>query len=275
MPPEPPPEQPPIDPRLRARMIAVRREAGRRRLKVGGLVAVAVGVLVLIGVLLRMPIVTVGNVDVTGAVYTDPAVVNDVVRALKGSSMLTVDTSAARRKLAASPWVRRVRVTKDWPRSVHIDIAERAPVAGYLANDGRYRVVDDEGYVVAALDGIATGYPRIVPVGRATGGGAPVAAGQQAPKGITDAARVVQILPDELRAKVTEVGLNEADELELHLSTPTTVVLGTADDLQNKLVSVLALLHQVDPATIQVLDVRAPSKPVCQGPCKSLTGATP
>jgi len=275
VPPDPPPAEPPIDPRLRARMISVRREAGRRRLKLAGIVVIVLAVVALAGVVLRMPILTVGHVDVTGAVYTDRATVDDVVRALRGSSMLTVDTSSARRRLAANPWVKRVSVTKDWPRTVHIDLAERTPVAGYLASDGRYRVVDEDGVVMAAIDGIATAYPRIVPVGRATGDGPAVTPGAVAPKGILDAARLVAILPDELRTKVTEVGLNESDELELHLNTPTTIVLGSSDDLRDKLVSVLALFHQVDPTTIQVLDVRAPAKPVCQGTCKSLTPAAP
>jgi hypothetical protein len=35
------------------------------------------------------------------------------------------------------------------------------------------------------------------------------------------------------------------------------------------------VFHQYDPTTIDVLDVRAPAKPVCQGTCKSLTPATP
>jgi cell division protein FtsQ len=275
MPPEPPPAQPPIDPRLRARMIAVRREAGRRRLKGVGIVAIVVAVLVVIGLILRLPILTVGTVRVTGAAYTDRALLDDVVRALDGSSMLTVDTASARRRLEANPWVKRVSVVKDWPRSVRIDIAERTPVAGYLATDGQFRVLDEEGRVIATLAGQPTAYPAIVPTGRATGGGPALAPGAQAPQVLADAARLVQILPDELRAKVREVGVNETNELELHLNPSGTVLLGSADNLRDKLVSVLAVFHQYDPTTIDVLDVRAPAKPVCQGTCKSLTAATP
>jgi cell division protein FtsQ len=275
MPPEPPPEHPPIDPRLRARMIAVRREAGRRRLKGVGIAVIVVAVLVVLGLLTRLPILTVGTVRVSGAAYTDAALVDDVVRALDGSSMLTVDTSAARRRLEANPWVKRVSVVKDWPRTIRIDIAERTPVAGYLATDGQFRVLDEEGRVVAALAGQPTAYPAIVPTGRATGGGPAVAPGGQAPQVLTDAARLVQILPDELRAKVREVGVNEANELELHLNPSGVVLLGTADNVRDKLVSVLAVFHQYDPTTIDVLDVRAPAKPVCQGTCKSLTAGTP
>ena len=275
MPPEPPPARPPMDPRLRARMITVRREAGRRRLKGVGIAAIVVGLLVLVGILLRLPILTVGTVRVTGATYADRARLDDVVRALDGSSMLTVDTSSARRRLEADPWVKRVTVEKEWPRTIRIDIAERTPVAGYLATDGQFRVLDDEGVVVAALAGQPTAYPAIVPTGRATGGGPAVAPGQKAPQVLADAARLVQILPDELRAKVREVGVNEANELELHLNPTGVVLLGPATGLRDKLVSVLAVFHQYDPTTIDVLDVRAPAKPVCQGTCKSLTAATP
>jgi cell division protein FtsQ len=264
-----------MDPRLRARMISVRREAGRRRLKGVGIAAIVVGLLVLVGILLRLPILTVGSVRVTGAAYADRARLDDVVRALDGSSMLTVDTSSARRRLEEDPWVKRVSVVKDWPRTIRIDIAERTPVAGYLATDGQFRILDDEGFVVAALAGQPTAYPAIVPTGRATGGGPAVPPGQKAPQVLADAARLVQILPDELRAKVREVGVNEANELELHLNPSGVVLLGPATDLRDKLVSVLAVFHQYDPATIDVLDVRAPAKPVCQGTCKSLTAATP
>ena len=268
MPPTPPAEKPSMDPRLRARMIAVRREAGRRRLKGVAIAAIVVAVLALVAVVARLPLLTVGSVQVTGATYTDPALVADVVRAIDGSSILSVDLGSARRKLEASPWVKRVSITKDWPRSVRVDIAERTPVAGYLATDGQFRVI-------AALAGQPTAYPAIVPTGRAYGGGPALEPGTQVPSAIADAARLVRVLPDELRAKVTEVGVNESGELELHLRPQGTVLLGSADSLREKLISVLAVLHDVDPTSIGTLDVRAPAKPVCDPACKSLTAAGP
>jgi cell division protein FtsQ len=275
IPPEAPAPKPQMDPRLRARMIAVRREAGRRRLKGVLIAAVVAALLALAVVATRLPILTVGTVETSGAVYTDPALVAAVTRAVKGSSMLSVDLGAARRKLEASPWVKRVTISKDWPRTVKIDIAERQPVAGYLATDGQFRVIDDEGYVVAALAGQPTAYPAIVPTGRAYGGGPAAAPGTAVPAALSNAAKLVEVLPDELRAKLKEVGVNESGELELHLEPQGTVLLGTPDDLRDKLISVLAVYHQVDPTTIGTLDVRAPAKPVCEPACKSLTTAGP
>jgi cell division protein FtsQ len=275
IPPEAPAPQPQMDPRLRARMIAVRRDAGRRRLKGMLIAGVVVALLVLAAIATRLPIVTVGTVETSGTVYTDPALVASVTRALKGSSMLSVDLGAARRKLEASPWVKRVTITKDWPRTVKIDIAERHPVAGYLATDGQFRVIDDDGYLITALPGQPTAYPPIVPTGRAYGGGPDAAPGTQVPAALSNAAKLVEVLPDELRSKLKEVGVNENGELELHLDPQGTVLLGSPDDLRDKLVSVLAVYHQVDPTTIGTLDVRAPAKPVCEPACKTLTTVGP
>jgi cell division protein FtsQ len=275
MPPERPAQRPPMDPRLRARMIAVRRQAGRRRLKGAAIAVVVLAVVALAAVATRLPILTVSSVQVSGATYTDPALVAEVVRAIDGSSMLSVDLGSARRRLESSPWVERVSITKDWPRGVRIDIAERTPVAGYLATDGQFRVIDDEGRVIAALTGQPTAYPAIVPTGRAYGGGPALAPGQQTPAALADAGRLVRVLPDELRSKVVEVGVNETGELELHLLPQGTVLLGSSDALTDKLISVLAVLHDVDPASIGTLDVRAPAKPVCEPACKSLTPAGP
>jgi cell division protein FtsQ len=275
MPPERPADRPPIDPRLRARMIAVRRQAGRRRLKSAGIAGIVVAVLALAAIATRLPILSVSSVRVTGATYTDPAVVAEVVQAIDGSSMLSVDLGSARHRIEASPWVKRVSITKDWPRGVRIDIAERMPVAGYLATDGQFRVIDDEGRVIAALAGQPTAYPAIVPTGRAYGGGPALAPGQQAPTAIADAGRLVRVLPDELRTAVVEVGVNEVGDLELHLRPQGTVLLGSSDQLREKLISVLAVLHDVDPTSIGTLDVRAPAKPVCEPACKSLTTAAP
>jgi cell division protein FtsQ len=257
-------------------MVQVRREAGRRRLRAIG---IGVGVVVLVAalaVVTRLPILTVGRVEVTGATYTDRATLNKVVAAIKGSPMLSVDLGKARRTLAASPWVERVSIRKDWPRTVRIDLAERTPAAAYLAQDGRVRVIDDEGYVIASLTGQPVAYPDIVPVGRATGGGLAVAPGGRVPEALADAARLARMLPDELRVKVKQIGLDQDGNLELLLNPHGTILLGPITDMSNKLLAVLAVSHQLDLTTVDTLDVRTPPRLACAPAkaCKSLTAGT-
>jgi cell division protein FtsQ len=191
--------------------------------------------------------------------------------------MLSVDLGSARRKLAASPWVERVSIRKDWPRTVHIDIAERTPIAGYLADDGKFRVIDDEGHVIAALDGQPVDYVTIVPAGRATGPGISVPPGGVVPPALTDAARLARTLPDDLRTRVNEIGVDQDGNLELHLRPTGTVLLGPIDGMRDKLLAVLALSHQVDLSGGVTVDARTPTRVTCApaSACKSLTAPTP
>ena len=136
-----------MDPRLRARMIAVRRQAGRRRLKGGLIAGIVVAVLALAAVATRLPILSVGSVQVSGATYTDPALVADVVRAIDGSSMLSVDLGSARRRSRPARGSSGSASPRTGPGACASTSPSARPSAGYLATDGQFRVIDDEGHV--------------------------------------------------------------------------------------------------------------------------------
>ncbi len=144
--------RPGVDPRLRARRIQVRRDEGRKRLRWAVLGGAGVAVLLGAGLVLESPLFAVNDVDVTGAVYTDPARLAEVVDDLDGSSLLGADLGKAEATLAADPWVKRVRVERRLLRGVRIEIVERIPVTTYMGADQRWRVLDAEGKVMAVLD---------------------------------------------------------------------------------------------------------------------------
>jgi len=261
------PERPPIDPRFRARQLEVARQAGRRRLK-WILVLVAIVVLLVGGALLiRAPFLSVDQVDVSGAVYTDRAVVADIVEELQGEPMLTLDTGAVARKLEALPWVLKARVERDWPRAVRVELAERTPLAVYGASDGIWRVVDEEGRVLTTLEG------RPVEVLLLNGPGPALQAGDTVSEPLAGAVRIARALPLSLRARTLELAFTQNGEYELHLQPKGTVVLGTADDIRDKLIATLTVLAKVDPKTLETLDVRSPANPVTKpSSAASLTG---
>ena len=65
--------RPGVDPRLRARRIQVRRDEGRKRLRWAALGGAGVACSWGAGLVLESPLFAVNDVEVTGAVYTDPA----------------------------------------------------------------------------------------------------------------------------------------------------------------------------------------------------------
>jgi cell division protein FtsQ len=268
-------ERPAAHPRLRARRIQVAREAGRRRLR-GFFVAggVFVVLIAMIAALLS-PLASVGRVRVTGAVYTDQAAVDAVVRSVHGTPMILVNAGSVERKLEALPWVKRATVTRSWPRSIHVDLLERRPSAAYLGADNQYRVIDEEGRVLAVLDGQPTTLVPVVATGRAFGPGPALPAGATAPPSLAATAALLHVLPDELRTLTSEAGLDQDGNVVLKLTTGGLVKMGAPGDaVRDKLLAVLTIIHKEGGAgSIQELDVSVAARPTCTG-CTNL-GGTP
>ena len=129
------------------------------------------------------------DVDVQGAVYTDPVALETVVEELRGTPVLRADTEAAERALEAIPWVADARVTAHFPRGASIELRERTPVATFQGVDGPFRVIDADGRVLDVLDSQPVDYVLVT-----SPDAAGIGAGEYAPPGFRAAASLVQAL---------------------------------------------------------------------------------
>jgi cell division protein FtsQ len=227
-----------IDPRMRARRIATKRAEGRRRLVWVGIAAGVVLLLVAAIAVVASPIFDVREVRVQGAVYTDAAVVQEVVDSLEGEPVLLVDTEAAQRRLAEVAWVERVTVVSDFPHTVVIDIRERKPVAVFQGSDQQYRVIDTQGRVLDVLAGRPVAYPLV------TGRHPDTPRGQYAGVPYAAAGRLVLALPPEIRSLLVDMGLDSGTgllSLRLRVSGDSVIEVRLGDEsaLDDKLARLL------------------------------------
>ncbi len=248
--------RPPIDPRIRQRRIDVRRNEGRRRLRL------LVGIVMVSALMFggwgatRSPLLDVDGIDVEGASHTPRSEVLEASGVRFGQPMVDVDEGAAVRAVAALPWVRTATVERRWPDSVVIRVVERDPVAAAPAAGDGWAVVDATGQVLAlldsppsnllALDGIAPAGPP----GSVLGGPA---------AGLLVVAAAV---PADLRTRVAAVQAGPEGGVELRLQPEGTVRLGPPQQLAEKFRAALTVLGQVDTAALATLDVRIPESPV-------------
>lgn len=237
-----------MDPRIRARRIANRRAEGRRRL-IWVSVASAIVLLVVAAIaIVASPIFDVREVEVQGAVYTDPDVLAEVIADIEGEPVLLVDTGAAEAALQAVPWVERARVRTDFPHTVRIDIRERRPVAAFQGGDGKFRVIDVEGRVLDVIDGIPIAYPLIV------GDNPDTERGQFAGAPYASAGQLVLALPPDIRAITNSIGVDVTNgALTLMLESPADddpseieVRLGDDSQLDDKLARLLYQMRNGD-----------------------------
>lgn len=248
--------RPPMDPRIRQRRIEVRRDAGRRRLRV---LLACLGVATVVGgaaAATRSPLLDVDRVEVAGAERTPRGQVVNAGGLGGRPAMTDVDTATVARRVEALPWVLDARVGKEWPGTVRVEVVERQAVAAVPA-DGGWAVVDAAGRVLE----VAVAKPAGLPVlGAVPSPGRP---GSMLAPASAVALRVAAALPAQVRARVADVAAVAGGEVELQLVPAGSVVrLGRPVDLEAKLQSLATLLTRADLAGVAVVDVRVPRAPV-------------
>jgi UDP-N-acetylmuramate dehydrogenase len=229
----------------------------RKQLLVVGGSLVASIVLVLI--VLASPLVAVRNIDVEGAKYANATLIETVSKSLRGKSVLTVDTNAAQKLLETDPWIESVRIKTYLPSRAVIEINERVPVAWFLGVDNQGRVIDQDGRVLAVVDGRPTEYMLI------DGIGPNLIAGAIASESYKAAAQLAMSLPDEIRPVVKNMGVNGPNQVTMTLLTGAVVKFGEPVDLRNKLVNVVVILRRQDINQIAGIDVSS-GTPVVSSP---------
>ena len=113
---------------------------------------------------------SVRSISVAGRVQTEQAELLSALNISRNDSILHIDLAGVHDRIAALPWVKEVRVTRNLPDAIHIELFERHPIAIWQ-RDGKMVLVDAEGVQITGKD-VAEyhGLPLIV------GKGAPQAA---------------------------------------------------------------------------------------------------
>ena len=244
---------------MKQRRIEVARQEGRRRLKI--LIAIA-SVLGLTGsafIAVRSPFLDVDRLAITSGPHTSPADVTAAAGVPKHRALIDVDTAAVARRVRTLPWVRSVRVRKQWPATIRIDVVERVPAAAVPAAAGGWALVDGGGRVLARVGAPPPDLAAVVDVPPV---GAP---GTNVWQSVRSSLAVAAALPRSLVARVAGVGPAPGGEVQLHLRPQGIAQLGPPTDLAAKLSAVVVLLDHVPLVTnagVAVVDVRVPTTPV-------------
>lgn len=247
-----------IDPRIRQRRVEVRREEGRRRLRVLVASVSVAAALALAAGLTRSPLLDVDYVDVRGAEQTPRRALVEASGLDRHPLMVEVDTGRVIRRVEALPWVKDARARREWPATVRIELTERVPAAVLPVEGGRRWAVTDATGRILAVEPAKP--PELPAIGNIAAVGAP---GSSVARDAAAALRVIGALPRELRPRVADVATTSGGEVELQLSPPGGVVrLGQPESLSLKFSALRTLLEKVDLAAVAVIDLRVPRAPV-------------
>jgi cell division protein FtsQ len=243
-------------PRIRQRRVEVRRDEGRRRLRV---LLIITGTFAMLGVgygVTRSPLLDVDRVHVRGATHTS---VDEVVVATglgAAPAMLDVDDTNVGRTVEDLPWVESATVTRRWPGTVEITLLERSPLAALPAGPEVWAVVDLSGRVLELRAGDPGDLVRVA------AGTTPGAPGSRVDASTRGALRLVAALPEALATRVPSLAVGANGAIELQLDGKIPVHVGAPRQLGPKLVALTTLVQKADLRRVRTIDVRVPTAPV-------------
>jgi cell division protein FtsQ len=235
----------PIDPRVRARRIAVIREAGRRRLR---RLLWALGALAVAGAAtgsVLSPLLDVNQIAVVGVDGAHASEVRAAAGVDRGEALLLVDTGAVVMRVEALPWVADARVARQLPGTLRVEVTPRFPVAWSTTDTGEVGLLDRRGALISTAPTPTAGLPEVT----ATGADVRVAA------------RIAGALSSTLAPQVATVVV-EAGQARLLLVGGYEVRFGTPHGLSAKVRATEAMLAALGPTRGSYLDVSVPTTPV-------------
>jgi len=223
-------------------------ERRRRRMKMSAIAAVVVAAAAAVWLVWFSSVFAVKQVTVLGLSPEGEVVgvgeVQSAAAITQAAPLVRVDTSGARDRVAALPWVESVEVYRSWPNTIVVDVLERTAVAVLEEGEAR-RGVDATGVVFDPPGGLWLTDPVI--------------RGEQA--ALAEAVAVVSSLPAEIEERVRVVQAVSPDDIRLQLGNDAIVRWGNADEAAFKAEVLLALL----PRRAQAYDVSAPQLPTTFG----------
>jgi len=245
-----------MDPRIRERRVAVRRDVGRRRLRI--VVALSSTLVVASGAyaVTRSALLDVDTIRVRGTTNSTPQAIASAAGLDRHPQMLDADPARLATRIESVPWVQQATVARRWPGTVEVTVVERTPLAAMPSAFGGWAVVDATGRVLDAAPAAPAGMPTL-----SAPDGAP-APGGRVPATARAGLTILESLPASLSARVTGVRVDGGGDLVVAIDKAPLVQFGPATAIRAKLVAVATLLARTNLRGVTGIDVRVPTAPV-------------
>lgn len=103
----------------------------------------------------------VEDIEIVGTRRVDQMKVYDIILERAKGPIMLVDIDGIRNDLSHYGWIKDVRISRQLPTKLYVEIIERKPVAVWQ-DDGKYRLLDDEGQVLDSITDAQIGNLPIV-----------------------------------------------------------------------------------------------------------------
>lgn len=243
-------------------------------------IVLAVVVTAIIGavVLLQSPAFVIEDVQVRGADHLTEAEIDQLVNVPEGATLLSVDADAIVRSLKRDAWVKDVKVSREFPSTLGVNVTERpigaiveVPV-GTAQTIQRWAISPDGIWLMAipAEDSEigrnispriyedANAAMRIIDVDV---GVKPEIGAMCTDEPVLNALAIVSGMSTELADSVSIVSATDAESTMLTLDNGIEIAFGKAENIRDKERACLEIIAKAGEGRVAYINVRVPERP--------------
>ncbi|MGB9804453.1 MAG: cell division protein FtsQ/DivIB [Desulfofundulus sp.] len=200
-------------------------------------------------ILLGSPLFEVREIEVKGNTLLPDKKIVELSGIASGTNIFKVNLKESASRIRTVPFIKDVRLTREFPSRIVISVEERKAVALIPVKDG-FMQVDREG-VCLQESGVTGSLPVVT--GVLTHAPAPGQVIHDAKLGT--ALQVIDQLPGSLCSKLSEIHVNDQGQVVFYTLDGVECRMGTPVDLPEKVGILLQVLEQVSSRQIDYIDL--------------------
>jgi cell division protein FtsQ len=209
--------------------------------------------------LVHSSVLSARSVTVVGATHETAAQVKVAGDLNSHRPLIDIQTATTAAAIAQLPWVKSAKVSVHWPDGVRVVISEEVPALAMAEAGGRWAELSADGRILTTVATQPAGLMVI------SGPTLPGAIGSTLTGADRAALGVATTLPNSFRAQVTAVRVEPGGWIQLSMTTPVLVDLGTTTQLSAKYEDVSSILAGAALHDGDVIDVSVPDAPTVTG----------
>lgn len=222
---------------------------------VGRILVFFLKLFVIIGIITALifylPFFKVSDAQISGLFYLEKDALDVQLEEIKGQNFVFLNKNDIKETFLANSYVKEVEISRKFPNKIMVTIKERAPVAFLVTTDGFIQVSEDSIFLDIKQSPGSYNLPLItgVELYAIPGVGKKI----ESPA-LEEALKIVSGSSKMLMGKIAELNVDN-ERIIAYTRNGITILLGGAEDIENKLKILEGILESIVDVTIPVSEI--------------------
>ncbi len=205
----------------------------------------------LIALIIYVPIFKVSEAQITGLFYLEKDYLDSQLEDIKGENIIFLNKKRIEESFLANSYIKEIDISRKFPNKILVTVKERAPVALLVTTDGFIQVSDDSVFLDIRQSPGDYNLPLITGIELYA---IPGVGKKIEDSVLEEALKIISGSNRILTGKIAEINIDN-ERIIAYTRNGITVLLGGAEDIDNKLKILEGIMDDIVDVTISVSEI--------------------